>query len=79
MLISDLEYLEVVREENSVEGGEQFVAISSMSGSALTDGNPVYISGSSSANAFDNNYYYGRNRGVSASSSAYGSAYPYYY
>ena len=79
MLISDLEYLEVVREENSVEGGEQFVAISSMSASGLADGGTVSISGSSDASAFDNNYYYGRDRGARASSYVSGNTSPYYY
>lgn len=77
MLIYDLEHLEVVREENQVQGGTQLIAVSSGSGAGLTDYGPVSINTNSSAGANEYNDYYGSSRGVSAYSYASGYTYPY--
>jgi hypothetical protein len=77
MLIYDLEHLEVVREENQVQGGAQFIAVSSGSGAGLADYGSVSINGNSGANASEYSSYYGSSRGVSAYSSVYGSTSPY--
>jgi hypothetical protein len=52
MIISDLEHLEVVREENQIEGGVQIVSGSSASASGLATTGRVFISDSASSSAF---------------------------
>jgi len=53
MIISDLEHLEVVREENRIEGGGQTVSSASASSSGASDDfGSVFTSNRSSSSAF---------------------------
>jgi hypothetical protein len=70
MIISDLEHLEAVREENRIEGGVQLVSGSSASSSGLATTGSVFVSNSSSSSA---NQFFSR-FGSSNSTSAFGSA-----
>jgi len=51
MIISDLEHLEVVREENRIEGGVQIVSGASSAGSGLATTGRVFSSESSFSSA----------------------------
>ncbi len=81
MIISDLEHLEAVREENKIEGGVQLVSGSSASSSGLATTGSVYVGNfsSSSANQSTYYYYYGTSNSTSASGSAFGYTSPGYY
>ena len=86
MIISDLEHLEVVGEENRIEGGVQLVSGSSGSSSgAATDGR-VFTSNSSSSSAsqqpfvifgFFGPIVVGTTTRTSGSGSASGSTFPF--
>jgi hypothetical protein len=51
MIISDLEHLEVVREENQIEGGVQIVSGSSASASGLATTGSVFTGNNSFSSA----------------------------
>ena len=83
MIISDLEHLEVVREENKIEGGLQLVSGSSASSSGLASTGSVYVGNSSYSSANQSSYYsyygYSTSNSTYAYGSAFGSTYPGYY
>jgi hypothetical protein len=82
MIISDLEHLEAVREENQIEGGVQLVSGSSASSSGLATTGSVYVGNSSYSSANQSTYYYrygGTSNSTSASGSAFGYTSPGYY
>ena len=71
MIISDLEHLEVVREEDRIEGGVQLVSgASSASSGAATTGS-VFVSNSTFSNASQFSDFFG---GITTQTSASGSA-----
>jgi len=77
MIISDLEHLEVVREEDRIEGGVQLVsgASSSSSGAATTGG--VFVSNFSSSGASQfSDPFFGTSTSTFASGSSSGSTFP---
>jgi hypothetical protein len=77
MIISDLEHLEVVREENQIEGGVQLVSGSSASSSGLATTGRVFIDTFtfSSANQFSS--FFSSSNSTSASGSSFGSTFPF--
>ena len=82
MIISDLEHLEAIREENQIEGGVQLVSGSSASSSGLADTGRVSVGNYSSSGASQYTsyyYYYGTSNSTSASGSAFGYTSPGYY
>ncbi len=76
MIISDLEHLEVVREENRIEGGVQLVsgASAASSGAATTGSVSVGNFSSSSASQFSD--FFGTSTSTFASGSSFGSTFP---
>ena len=78
MIISDLEHLEVVREENKIEGGVQLVSGSSASSSGLATTGRVFVSNFSSSSAFQSFSFFGSSTQTFASGSASGSTSPFF-
>ncbi len=81
MIISDLEHLEAVREENQIEGGVQLESGSSASSSGLATTGRVSTSNNSYSSAYSSQYssyyYYSTYNQTSAYGSAYGYTSPY--
>jgi hypothetical protein len=87
MIISDLEHLEVVGEENRIEGGVQLVSGSSASSSGAATTGSVSTGNSSFSSAFQQpfvifDFFFGpivvgTTTQTSASSSASGSTFPF--
>jgi len=89
MIISDLEHLEVVREENRIEGGGQTVSGSSASSSGAADGGSVSVGNNSFSSASQQPFVIfrfpfgfpivvGTTTQTSASSGAFGSTSPFF-
>jgi hypothetical protein len=78
MIISDLEHLEVVREENKIEGGVQLVSGSSASSSGLATTGRVFVSNGSSSSANQFFSFFGSSNSTSAFGSASGSTSPFF-
>ncbi len=79
MIISDLEHLEVVREENQIEGGVQLVSGSSASSSGLATTGSVFVSNRSSSSATQSFSRFGSSNTTSASGSAFGETFPFFF
>ncbi|MDP8966547.1 MAG: hypothetical protein M3O33_21675 [Cyanobacteriota bacterium] len=79
MIISDLEHLEVVGEENQIEGGVQLVSGSSASASGLATSGRVFISDFASSSAFQSFSRFGSSTGTSASGSSSGRTLPFFF
>jgi hypothetical protein len=77
MIISDLEHLEVVREENQIEGGVQIVSGSSASASGLATTGRVFISDSASSSANQFVSFFSTSNQTFASGSSSGSTFPF--
>ena len=77
MIISDLEHLEVVREENQIEGGVQIVSGSSASASGLATTGRVFISDSASSSAFQSFSFFGISNQTFASGSSSAQTFPF--
>jgi len=76
MIISDLEHLEVVREEDRIEGGVQLVSGASSSSSGAATTGSVFVSNSTFSNASQSFFGFGSSTSTSASGSAFGSTSP---
>jgi len=86
MIICDLEHLEVVRQENRIEGGLQLVSGASSAGSGLATTGRVSTSESSSSSAVQQPFVIfsffgptvvGTLNQTTASASAFGSTFPF--
>ncbi len=78
MIITDLEHLEVVREENQIEGGVQLVSGSSASSSGLATTGSVSVGNFSSSSAFQSFSRFGSSTQTFASGSASGFTSPFF-
>jgi hypothetical protein len=78
MIISDLEHLEVVREENKIEGGVQLVSGSSASSSGLATTGRVFVSNFSSSSASQFFSPFSTSNSTFASGSSSGSTSPFF-
>jgi hypothetical protein len=77
MIISDLEHLEVVREENQIEGGVQLVSGSSASASGLATTGRVFINTFTSSSATQSFFGFGTSNSTSAFGSSSASTSPF--
>jgi hypothetical protein len=79
MIISDLEHLEVVREENKIEGGVQLVSGSSASSSGLATTGSVFVNNFSSSSATQSFSRFGSSNQTFASGSASGEGFSFFF
>ena len=77
MIISDLEHLEAIREDNKIEGGVQLVSGSSASSSGLATTGSVFVSNGSSSSAFQSFSFFGSSNQTFASGSSSAQTFPF--
>ena len=78
MIISDLEHLEVVREEDRIEGGVQLVSGASAASSGAATTGSVFVSNNTFSSASQSFFDFGSSTSTSASGSAFGSTSPFF-